>query len=122
MNSVVFKNWVQKYAGDPYLPELLEDVHQAAIRYIEVRRAHEELAGAKPDQMEDSEYRQSVTDLDKTRTLAHNNLIACINIVNRQLTAKGYPMLMEPQVLDERDLETRQRVFEFAKALLDNFT
>ena len=119
MDSVVFKNLVQKYMGETYLPQLLEDVQQAAIRYIEVRRAHEKLAGAKPNDMEGDEYRQAVTDRDKTRTLAHNNLIACINIVNRQLVAKGYPLLMEPQVLDERDPEIRQQVYEFAKDILD---
>ena len=119
MDSVVFKNLAQKYSGEPYLPQLLEEVQQAAIRYIEVRRAHEKLAGAKPDDMEGDEYRLAVADRDKTRTLAHNNLIACINIVNRQLVAKGYPLLMEPQVLNERDPEIRQQVYEFAKDILD---
>ena len=72
--------------------------------------------------MEGDAFRERRTELDKTRTVYHNNLLANVRVLNKLAALSDVPPVYDGEVSEERPYrrQVANAVFEFIENVINN--
>jgi|LSQX01.3.fsa_nt_gb hypothetical protein len=95
--------------------EYIEEILKSCGEYIKRVNDMESAIQVARFIMEDKDYREYISNLDRSRKLAHDGVIANVAILNR------YCRLVELPPIYKGDLNSRIEVAEFAKKVVDEY-
>ena len=102
MNRKVLGELIRKSGNDP---ELLEAVQDALMSFEEYHRTiysmeiRKQLLAASGDP---ERYRSETDAMDRSRTAAHNSVLACVSMLNRMAAQAGLPPVYDGTVSEDQ--------------------
>lgn len=95
--------------------EIIEQYPNKCAVYIEKVTAMETAINTARFRMEPDEYREYITELDRSRKIIHDALISDTKLLNKICQIYGYPEIFTGNLND------RNEIAEFAKKIVDEF-
>ncbi len=123
LNSKVIYELLEKNKKDSDIIELIEnclmsfeDYHRTVYR-LEI---YKQIYTGRSSDVE--VYREQVANLDKSRTVCHNSVIANVRILNRLAAQQGCPPVYEGIVSEDRPYrrEIANAVFAYVEQVIQN--
>jgi len=95
--------------------EFVENYAKKCGEYVEKVNAMESAISIARYRMEAEEYREYIMELDRSRKIAHDALIADTKVLNKICQIYNYPLIYTGS------FEDRNEIAEFAKKIVDEF-
>ncbi|CBH21391.1 conserved protein of unknown function [Acetoanaerobium sticklandii] len=107
-------NLAKIYADDVDVLEIIEDTIDSYGNYVTYVYKMESLRSILKIKLEAEEYKDTVEEMDKTRTKIHNSAIASTKIINRMCESSEIPLFFQGNI------EDRVEVAEFIRDIVVN--
>ena len=95
--------------------DILKSTLEQCNEYVALVTGEEQQLQINRIRMDAEDFREFAMGLDKTRRMAHNALMANIDLLNRLFVLKGF------QAVASVNAENRETYFAFAKAVVDEY-
>lgn len=123
LNLQVLEQLTRKYRSDEFMTQTLEDILLSFEKYHEsIYRLEISRALYSTEIMDRDAYQSMIQQLDKTRTVSHNDLIVQVNMLNRMAEKAGLPPVYDGVVSKERPYrrEVADAVLAYVRQVIVN--
>ena len=123
MNLQVLEQLINKYRSDEFMTQTLEDILLSFEKYHDsIYRLEISRALYSTEIMDRDAYQSTIQQLDKNRTILHNDLIVQVNLLNRLAEKAGFPPVYDGIVSKERPYrrEVADAVLAYVRQVITN--